>query len=44
MEYRRITLLDKPFEADVKFVARDPSFGMFQFLKKPDLVVVQLEP
>src|SRR5262249_16245884 len=38
----RITLLDKPFEADVKFVARDPSFGIFQFSKKPDLVVVQL--
>src|SRR5262245_15377619 len=41
MEGRRITLLDKPFEAET-FVARDPSFGIFQCSKKPDLVVVQL--
>src|SRR5262249_21495143 len=42
MEYRRITLLDEAFEANVKFVACDPSFGIFQFSKKPNLVVIQL--
>src|SRR5262249_32493593 len=42
MECRRIALLDEPFEADVKFVARGLSFGIFQFSKKSDLVIVQL--
>jgi hypothetical protein len=41
-ECYRIALVDKPFEADVKFVAHDPSFGIFQFSQKSDLVIVQL--